>query len=153
MDALEYIKQPPYLAVASFVSGLLIIGIGSLLGSFAPLPETTIFVWGIFVSMILIYTIFNTIFYFASERGVKYWTISIYSFIGLAVVCILTSWLFTGSSLYQVDGFRSILSILVIGYTVFIGIGWSINKIAKLSMKNDSEKLNRDSDDIGHDLY
>ncbi len=152
MDPVQFLKYPPYLAGTTFLTGVFIIGAGLLMSSFAPVPEKTIFIWGIFVSMILIYTIFNTVFFFAMENKPGYWPISIYSFVGLATLSVLTAWLFTGNSLYQVDGFRSILSILVIGYSVFIGIGWSINKIATLTMKRDSEKLKRDSDEIGHNL-
>jgi magnesium-transporting ATPase (P-type) len=153
MDTVELLKHPPYLALATFLTGIVIIGLGTLMSNFAPLPENTVFVWGIFVSMMLIYTIFNTVFFFALKNKPGYWPISIYSFIGLSVLSILTAWLFTGSSLYQVDGFRSILSILVIGYSVFIGIGWSINRIVLLSIQRDEEKLNRDSDEIGHKLH
>ncbi len=153
MQAIEYLKKPPYLAVSAFLAGFLISILGLIMHSFSPLEDTGVFVWGIFVSMILIYAIFNTIFLFLSEEVPQYTSHSIYSFLGLGVACVLTSWMFTGQSLYQVEGFRSVLSVLGIGYTIFLGIGFSIRRIVDVTTKRDSEKLKRDSDEIGHNLF
>nr|MBS0037849.1 hypothetical protein [Saprospiraceae bacterium] len=152
MTAIDFFKKPPLLAAVTFLTGLLIVVLGLIASYFSPLPDHTVFVWGIFVAMILIYIIFNTVFSFVVQSTPGYWAASIYSFLGLGVACILASWAFTGLSIYEMNGFRSVLSILGIGYTVFLGIGFSIKRITDLTMRRDSEKLKRDSDEIGHNL-
>ncbi|TVR79317.1 MAG: hypothetical protein EA409_09410 [Saprospirales bacterium] len=152
MLEIETFKNPFYLASASFLTGMVIVVIGLLSQAFIELPDNGVFVWGIFTAMILIYSLFNTIMLFSFNAENKYWTLSVYSFIALGSLCVLTSWGLTGISLNESGGFRSIISILVIGYTIFLGIGWSIMKIVSFTMQRDQEKLKRDSDSIGHDL-
>lgn len=152
MDEVKYLKNPYYLAATAFTLGIVIVGLGSVMGNFLSLPDNGVFVWGIFSAMILIYAIFNTVSLIALESPVRIWTQSIYAFLGLAAFCIMASWLISGISLNESSGFRSIISVLGICYSVFLGIGWSIKQITVLTVQRDLDKLKKDSDEIGHDV-
>ncbi|GEM_PF-1898913 len=152
MFQVENFRNPLYLALAIYLTGFAIVVLGLIAGTVVDLPEKSVFVWGIFTSMILLYSIFNSALLFSFSKGKQYWTMSVYTFVALGIACVLTSWLLSGVSLNEAGGFRPILSVLVIGYSIMLGIGWTIVKLTELTTLRDSEKLKKDSDAIGHDL-
>ncbi len=152
MLQVESFRNPLYLALAIYLTGFAIVVLGLIAGTVVDLPETSVFIWGIFTAMILLYSIFNSVLLFSFRKGKQYWTMSVYIFIALGVACVLTSWLLSGVSLQESGGFRPILSVLIIGYSIMLGIGWTIVKLTELTTRRDSEKLKKDSDAIGHDL-
>ena len=80
------------------------------------------FSWLASASFLLIFSVFNAVgSVFSNNRG-RYWSRSIYSFAGLALVSGLMAWALSSRSISEAGSYRWIFIVLTVGYLVFVSI-------------------------------
>ncbi len=96
--------------------------------------------WVVSVAMMLFYILFNSISTFSSDKLIENWGRSIYGFMLLAGVGYLLAWLISGKTLTDLDGFKDIILIVLIGFMVLKTIATTIMLIVLFTKKRDAEK-------------
>lgn len=93
--------------------------------------------WVFVLAMTLFYALFNSIFGLKSQKPVRYFGHSIYSYVGLLVVGSLLAWLFSGLTIDEAGSFRWLYVVLTFGYIIFIVISRLMKQIVEIAMKQD----------------
>jgi hypothetical protein len=80
------------------------------------------FPWLLAASMLLFFSVFNSVFLLSSKDLNRYWSRSMLSFIGLALGAGALAWLFSGLTIGQAGSFRWIFFVVTFAYLVFMSI-------------------------------
>lgn len=80
------------------------------------------FPWLLAASMLLFFSVFNSVFLLSSKDLNRYWSRSMLSFIGLALGAGALAWLFSGLTISQAGSFRWIFFVVTFAYLVFMSI-------------------------------
>ena len=85
---------------------LLLMGGAKLLDVVGLVQMEPLFPWSIATAFSLLFAIFNSLMSLRSSNAMKYWGISMYSYIGLAGFNGLAAWLFSGIPLGEAGTYR-----------------------------------------------
>lgn len=80
------------------------------------------FPWLAAAAFLLIFSVFNAVGSVFSVDRRRYWSQSIYSFVGLAVISGLLAWGISSRSIGEAGSYRWIFTVLTVGYLVFVSI-------------------------------
>jgi hypothetical protein len=129
--------NPVYLAAGVAAANLIVV----LGGKFAHLTGITEvgqrFPWMSAASFLLFFAIFNSIFSLSAKDGAQFWSRSMMSFIGLAVVNGLLAWLFSSLSINEAGSYRWIYMVVAFGYLVFMSIMNFMKKIVEFAQREE----------------
>lgn len=97
------------------------------------------FPWTISSTFILFFIIVNVLSSFLSSRSAleKYWTRSMLSFVGLAILSFFLARVFSKITMNEAGSYRWIFIVLTIGYIVFILIMGAMRKIVEYAMREE----------------
>jgi hypothetical protein len=96
--------------------------------------------WVVSVAMMLFYVLFNSISTFADDNLTRNWSRSIYGFGILGAAAYLLAWLISGKALGELDGFRDIILIVIIGFVTLRTIATTIMIVVLFTKMKDANK-------------
>lgn len=134
---LEKAYNPILLALAIFGAHLLVV-LGAKLVHFMGIVEVGArFPWVSAASFLLFYAVFNSIFSLSAPNAAKYWSRSVFSFLGLAAANGFTAYLFSSLGIDEAGSYRWIYIVVTFGYLVFLSIVNFIKKIVEFAQKEE----------------
>lgn len=95
------------------------------------------FPWTIAASFVLFFSAMNSVMSIFSKHVDSYWTRSMLSFIGLAVISALLAQLFSQLSMNEAGPYKWIFIVLTIGYLVFMVILNAARKIVDFAQREE----------------
>lgn len=132
--------SPVYQALLAF-GGVVIF---SVIGSFFSLSNEKLsqqFPWMIAAAFMLVYALFNSVFWISATNNAEYISRSISSYVGLAVASGLLAYAISGLAPSEAGSIKAIFLILTIGYVVFLAIMGTIKQLIKFFNKEEKNKL------------
>ncbi|GIV32088.1 MAG: hypothetical protein KatS3mg030_390 [Saprospiraceae bacterium] len=132
------LKNPVWQAVVVLVMVLAVDVVVELVSLSGVVVEQR-FPWTISSTFILFFILLNVLSSFLSTRAnlEKYWTRSMLSFVGLAILSFFFARLFSKLSMGEAGSYRWIFIVLTIGYIVFILIMGAMRKIVEFAMREE----------------
>jgi hypothetical protein len=122
MSVYQKIANPilqAFICLGGGVAAIILANGLALTGLFSVSPT---FAWLSSASFLLIFSVFNAVGSVFSDAKKHYWSRSIYSFAGLALVSGLVAWGLSSRSISEAGSYRWIFIVLTVGYLVFIAI-------------------------------
>lgn len=134
---LEKAYNPILLALAIFGAHVVVV-LGAKFVHLTGMAEVSVrFPWVSAASFLLFYAVFNSIFSLSAPNAAKYWSRSVFSFLGLAVVNGFTAYLFSSLGIDEAGSYRWIYIVVTFGYLVFLSIVNFIKKIVEFAQKEE----------------
>ncbi|MBK8555010.1 MAG: hypothetical protein IPL65_04210 [Lewinellaceae bacterium] len=96
-----------------------------------------LFAWSIATASLLFFAIFNSVLSLRADSFSKYWSQSMYSYLGMAFLNSLAAWMFSSISLNDAGSYKSIYVVISIGFLVFLSIVNFIKKIVQFAEKEE----------------
>lgn len=129
--------NPVLLAAIIFGANLVVI-LGSKFFHLTGLMEVgQRFPWLSAASFLLFFAVFNSIFSLSSTDARKYWSRSLFSFMGLAAANGLAAYLFSSLSIDEAGSYRWIYVVVTFGYLVFMSMMNLMKKIVEFAQKEE----------------
>lgn len=116
------LDHPLVQAAAVLLGALLIMGIGWGLTASGALNLEPLFAWSIGAALLLFFALLNSLMSIRAPSFAKYWSASIYSFMGLALATGLAAWGFSGIPLREAGSYRWIYIVVTVGFLVFLSM-------------------------------
>lgn len=132
--------SPFHQALMAF-GGVVLFCVLSLFFSMSNEKLTQQLPWMVAAAFILVYALFNSIFWISAKDSSKYISQSVLSYVGLAVVSGLLAYAITGLKPSEAGSIKSIFIILTIGYIVFLAIMGTIKQLINFLNKEEENKL------------
>ena len=95
------------------------------------------FPWLSAAAFLLFFALFNSIFSLASKDAGKYWSRSIFSFMGLALANGFLAYLFSSLTIGEAGSYRWIYVVVTFGYLVFLSIVGFIKRIVEFAQREE----------------
>lgn len=95
------------------------------------------FPWMSSAAFMLCFSAFNSVFSLSAPNMMKYWSKSIYCFMGLAIATGLFAWLVSSLSIGEAGSYKWIYFVVTIGYLVFLSMMAMMKKIVDFAQKED----------------
>jgi hypothetical protein len=113
-----------------------------MLGGFALskagiMTPNRLFPWEVATGASFLFGIFNSVMSLNAKDFVKYWSASIYSFLGLALVNGLAAWGISGVAIGDAESFKFIYLVVTFGFLVFISMVNIMKKIIEFAQKEE----------------
>lgn len=102
-----------------------------------------LFPWLVATSFLLFFAMFNSVLSLASEDSNKYWTWSLFSYIGLALVSGGLAYLFSSTSINDARSYKWIYVVLTFGYLVFLSMVGFMRRVVDFAQREEWEAPNR----------
>lgn len=134
---------PVYQAVMAYGAILILsilVKLGEFIGIFAP---SFMLIWIISASFLLLFGMFNSLFCLSAKSIGQYWSRSIFSYAGLAVMSGLTAWLFTSVSIGEAATFKWLYLVVTVGYLVFLSVVGFIRIIVEIAKQKDTRDFSK----------
>ena len=93
--------------------------------------------WIISTSMLLFYTIANSIISIKAKSLIRYWGKSITTYILILVLGALFAYLVSGLSIDEAGSFRWLFFVLTMGYLIFLAIVQTMKRIVDIAINQD----------------
>ena len=119
---IRWVSNPLLQAVLLFGLNLLVTTIQKLLEWSTLLVSNNHFPWLSAASFLFMFALMNSLTMLTIKEQNKYYSQSITSFVGLAVILALTAYLFSGLSIWDAGSYSWIYIVLTIGYAIIFGI-------------------------------
>lgn len=131
------IVKPPVQAVTLYLIALccMLIFWGIGLGGIFPMGK--LFPWAISAAFLLMFAMMNSLICLRVEGFQKYWTASMFSYLGLMLVLGGTAWLLSGVTLNKAESYRWIFIVVSFGFLVFLSMINFMKKIVKFAEQED----------------
>ncbi|MBL7802648.1 MAG: hypothetical protein JNL02_02855 [Saprospiraceae bacterium] len=137
MDILDQ-NLPPYKQAAMVAAGALVLmGGGWLLSAIGMLEMEPLFPWSIATAFSLLFAIFNSLMSLKAPNPMKYWGISMYSYLGLALVNGTAAWLISGIPLREAGTYRWIYIVVTFGFLVFLSLVNFVRRIVEFAEREE----------------
>jgi len=137
-ELFEKSVPPVYQALVAY-GGIIILSLmvklGQLIGIVSPSFMT---IWILTTAILLLFGIFNSLFCLAAPSIGHYWSRSIFSYAGLAIMSALTAWLFTSVSIGDAATFKWLFLVVTVGYLVFLSVVGFIRIIIEIARRKDT---------------
>ncbi len=88
-------------------------------------------------AFMLIFAIFNSLFSLSTKDLMKYWSRSLYSFLGLAFISAGSAYLFSAIPIGEAGSYRWIFIVVAIGYLVFLSLMSFMRKIVEFAQREE----------------
>ncbi|NRB64313.1 MAG: hypothetical protein HRU40_15020 [Saprospiraceae bacterium] len=95
------------------------------------------FPWMATAAFMLSFAMFNSIFALSTKNMLQYWSRSIYSFLGLALLASGFAWLLSSLPISEAGSYRWILIVVTIGYMVFLAMMTSMKRIVEFAQREE----------------
>ena len=96
-----------------------------------------LFPWTTASSFMLLFTLFNCLFFLSAKQSMKYWQFSMYSFFGLAVLSGGAAYLFSMIPIGEAGSYRWIFIVVAIGYLVFLSLMTLMRNIVEFAEREE----------------
>jgi drug/metabolite transporter (DMT)-like permease len=113
---------PPKQAILVFAAGLSIMGGALLLDKTGLMEMDRLFPWTVATGLLLFFGLFNSLSSLQSDSFAKYWGVSMYSYLGLAVAFGLAAWLSSGVPIGEAESYKFIYLVVTFGFLVFLSM-------------------------------
>lgn len=137
---------PPVQALTAFLLFLIFAAVSRSLDLVGWIEVSPRFPWICALAFLLLYCIFNPLFFLYSDSARTYWQRSIFSYAGLAVAGGLGAYLFSGVALDDAGSVRWLYMVVTVAYLVFMSIVGFMRSIVELAQRKDT----RDFDNRRH---
>lgn len=138
----EKVTNPVFQAGAILILGLIIILGGKILSGIGLMHVSELFPWLINTSFILLFAMVNVVLSLNVQNLTRYWSLSIYSFIGFLLISGSASYLISGVSISNAATYKWLYFMLTFIYLVFIAIARLMRFIVDLAQKQDKRLRN-----------
>ena len=118
----DKLDRPPIQAAVVFAASLLIMSIGWLFTASHIYMMDRLFAWSIGSAFMLFYAMMCSLLSFRAVSFIKYWGISIYSYLALGFGTSMSAWGFSGIPLREAGSYRWIYIVVTVGFLVFLTI-------------------------------
>lgn len=129
--------QNPVLQAVAVLAAILVVNVGAFFARTAGVEVEQRFPWTIAASFILFFSVGNALISILASDTEKYWSRSILSFVGLAVLAGLVAYLFSSMGINEAGSYRWIYIVLTIGYLVFLSIIGFMKKIVEFAQREE----------------
>lgn len=131
-------RYDPLMQAAVCLGGVLIANmLGGVYRSFSEPTEPSRFPWLSVTAFMLCYAIFNAIFSVASKNLLRYWSRSLYGYMGLAGLGGGMAWAISGLSIGEAGSYRWMYIVVTIGYLVFISMITFMRKVVDFAQREE----------------
>lgn len=120
MNLYEKLDRPPIQAGAVLAFALLVMCIGWLFTVSRIFPFDRLFAWSIGSAFMLFFAMMNSLMSIRAVSFVKYWGLSIYSYLALAFATSMAAWGFSGIPIREAGSYRWIYIVVTVGFLVFL---------------------------------
>lgn len=96
-----------------------------------------LFPWLTASSFILFFAMFNSIFSLSAKNLNKYWSRSIMSFMGLAVLAGFLAYLFSNVAIYDARSYQWIFLVLTVGYLIFLSMMGFMKRVVEFAQREE----------------
>lgn len=141
----DKLSNPIYQGIFLLVLALLIIVFGKIFNAVGLIEVSNLFSWLINTSFILLFAMMNAVLSLYSDNQMKYWSYSLYSFMGFLVASGAMAFIFSGVGISEAATYKWLFFMLTIIYLVFIAIVRLMRFIVDLAQKQD-KRLRNESD-------
>ncbi len=132
--------HPRIQAGLAFVGVLVFGGLGNMVGLENPKIASQ-FPWMIAAAFMLVFALFNSVFWIAAEKTGEYLSQSVVWYIILAVASGLFAYAASGITPNEAGSIKAIFIILTFGYVVFLAIMGTIKFLIQFLNKEQKTKL------------
>ena len=131
------LDRPPFQALAIFLVAALIMAIGWGLHAGGIMTDDPLFAWSIGAAFMLLFAMANSLASIKAASFVKYWSASIYSYLGLALGTGMTAWGFSGIPLNDAGSYRWIYIVITVGFLVFLSLVNILKRIVRFAEREE----------------
>lgn len=129
--------RPPIQAIATFGVAFFLMGLGWLSTALGVMEVDRLYAWSIGAAFMLFFALMNSLLSLKAPSFVKYWGVSIYSYIGLGLGTSLLAWGFSGIPLKEAESYRWIYIVVTVGFIVFLTLVNLMKVIVKFAEKEE----------------
>lgn len=104
---------------------------------FAELPDYH--PWALTIGMVLLFAVFNTILSLGADNVTRYWSRSIYSFIGVCILGGLMAWAFSGMPISGNPSIKWLYFVMTFVYLLFLSIINIMRKLVGIAQRVDKD--------------
>jgi len=129
--------NPVYQALLS-LGGVIVVSLiatGVRLSGIMAVPNR--FPWMAAAAFLLCFAMFNSVFALSTKNMLKYWSRSIYSFLGLALLAGSFAWLLSSLPISEAGSYRWILIVVTVGYMVFLAMMTTMRSIVEFAQREE----------------
>ena len=116
----DKLNHPPYQAIATFLVALVIMFLGWAITASGILEFDRLFAWSIGSALMLFFAMMNSLLSLRAESFLKYWSVSVYSYLALGLGTSMAAWGFSGSPLKEAGSYYWIYIVVTVGFMVFL---------------------------------
>ena len=129
--------HPGLQAAIIFFAGIIVTLGAKLIQYMGILTVGERFPWMCAASFLLFFALFNSIFSLSAKDINRYWTKSMFSFAGLALISGLCAWGFSQIGMNEAGSYRWIFIVVTFGYLVFLSMMGFMKRIVEFAEKED----------------
>lgn len=130
--------QNPIIQALITLGGVILVILASKLVKLTGMLEVPErFPWMTAASFLLCFALFNSVFSVSSKDIIKYWSKSIYSFMGLAFSSGFLAYFFSAKALFDAGSYWWIFIVVAIGYLVFLGMMAFIRFVVEFAQREE----------------
>lgn len=129
--------NPVLQAAIALGSGLVFILVGKGIDGLGLMQLEPDYPWMCVASFLLLFALFNSIFFLSAKNTLKYWGRSMYSFMGLAFISGLMAWGFSQIPIEEAGSYRWIFIVVAGVYLVFLTIMNLMKKIVEFAQREE----------------
>ena len=122
---------------------LLVQGVGYIFKITAIPDMDPLFPWLVATSFLLVFAMFNSVLSLSSDDSNKYWTWSLFSYIGLAFISGGLAYLFSQVSIHDARSYKWIYVVLTFGYLVFLSMVGFMRRVVEFAQREEWEQPKR----------
>lgn len=134
----EYKISPVKQAIAVLIVILLTTSIAKLAEVSGIFDPKQYFPWVVTFSFLLFFALANCLLSFSADDPNKYWTYSVLSYAGVAIIGGGIAYFFSGLTLNEAATFRWLFFVFTFGYVILLTIMRAMRKIVNYAQKQDS---------------
>ena len=129
--------DPVRQAAVVFAGSLAVMLGGWALAATGIFPTDALFAWSIATGFLLLFGIFNSVLSLNADSSMRYWSRSIYSFMGLAFANGLAAWGISGVPVGEAESYKWIYVVVTVGFLVFISMVNAMRKIVEFAEREE----------------
>jgi hypothetical protein len=127
----------PIVQATITMAAVVLVNVVAKLFAFAGANIEVRFPWLTAAAFMLVFALFNSIISLSSSSMLKYWSRSVYSFLGLGFASAMLAYLLSGLSLGEAGSYWWIFIVVAFGYLVFLSMMAMIRNIVEFAQKEE----------------
>jgi hypothetical protein len=133
----EQAFNPVYQAVLS-LAGVVVVSLVAMgVGASGIMEVPARFPWMAATAFLLCFALFNSVFALSTKNMLRYWSRSIYSFLGLALLAGGFAWLLSSLPINEAGSYRWILIVVTVGYIIFLAMMTTMRRIVEFAQREE----------------